>query len=138
MAENRDPVRAPRNRDKALRAAYFRLIGYSLRDAASSANIGTRTLERYESCSWWQDLLAEADRKYLSELTAKSRQSLLKGVEKDSSLALRVVERLIPELAPPAQRMNVDATIGVETSDARSKLEDLVNRKRNEGDSDDE
>ena len=106
MQHNGDVVCKPHNRDKALSVAYLRLLGASQEEAATAAGLHHSTAQRWESCSWWPEIVAEASKRWLSGLVSKARRVLEDGL--DPSLALKVLERTLPELAPATQNMNLN------------------------------
>ena len=108
MPDSGDPVAAPRNRDKAVSAALLRLLGASQVEAAKAAGVGERTLRGWEACSWWAEVLADASRRWLDGLAAKARVGLEGAVADDGRLALSVLERLEPALAPPKIRARIE------------------------------
>ena len=103
-SESDDPVRAPRHRDLALGVAHLRQLGYSQSEAAKATGVTTRTVGRWEECSWWPDVQREAAERWLEGLTAKARRGLEGAVLEDGRLALQVLERIEPALAPPHRR----------------------------------
>ena len=112
MSESRDPIAAPPDREIALSAAYLRLLGSTQAEAANAAGVDARTLGRWESCSWWDGVASEAADRWLHGAVAKARRSLLAALEEpDGSLALRVLERVVPELAPPNQRVELRGSL---------------------------
>ena len=107
MSQAVDVTATPRERETAISAAYLRLTGTTQQDAASAVGIDRRTLGRWESCSWWRDIQREASDRWLAGLAARARRGLEAAVERDGSLALRVLERLDPALAPQPTRLRV-------------------------------
>ncbi len=107
MSENTDVIVAPRNREICLSAAYLRLLGATQADAANAAGVDARTLGRWESCTWWADIQREAGERWLQGLAARARRGLQSAVEEDGALALRVLERLEPGLAPVPHRIGL-------------------------------
>lgn len=106
MAGYEDPVGKPHDWDKAVAAAYLRMIGLSQVDAANGAGIGERTIVRWEQCSWWQDARDEASDRWLNDLVAESRATLMKSIKAgDPIRALQVLERRDQRLAPPAHQI---------------------------------
>ncbi len=101
MLEANDPVRAPRNREVAVSVAYLRLQGATQAEAAGATNVDPRTVVRWESCSWWPEVQREASARWLEGLAAAARRGLGAAVSENGALALRVLERLEPALAPP-------------------------------------
>ena len=105
MAGILNAVGKPRDWDKAVSAAYLRLIGRSQEEAAKHAGVGERTLQRYEVSEWWPQACREAESRWLKGLVFISQQTLFKAIEAgDANLAFRVTERHIKALAPPSQR----------------------------------
>ena len=118
MTQNTDPVSAPLDREKAVSAAFLRLLGSTQADAASAAGVSRASLGRWEASSWWPEVQAEASARWLSGLAARARRGLEAGVETDGRLALQVLERLVPELQPPRARLDVRAGPIEEMTDA--------------------
>lgn len=104
-AEKNDPVKKPQDYDKALSVAYLRLLGATQETAAERAGVGIRTIRSWEYSDWWPDAIAEASRRWLQGLEAKARAKL--EADMDASLALKILERRLPELAPPTQRTDL-------------------------------
>ncbi len=130
-SESDDPVRAPRHRDLALGVAHLRQLGCSQSEAAKATGVTTRTVGRWEECSWWPDVQREAAERWLEGLTARARRGLDGAVVEDGRLALRVLERLDPALAPLRMRVAVGYDIDVRqlTDDELDRVaegEDLV------------
>lgn len=101
VADEGDPVEAPRDEEKALSAAYLRLIGHTQEAAAKAVGIGERTLRRYEECSWWPELRRQAADRWLTNLAAQARNTLMEAIKDgDADKALKVLERTEPALAP--------------------------------------
>ena len=119
LPDSGDPVQAPRDPDKAVSAALLRLLGASQADAAGAAGVGERTLRQWETCSWWPEILAEASRRWLDGLAAKARKGLEGAVQVDGRLALNVLERLEPALAPPKVRAAIEHFNMEDLSDAQ-------------------
>jgi len=126
MSDHMDLIGAPRDRDQALSCAFLRLLGSTQAEAAKAANVDPRTLGRWEGCSWWRDVMQEASQRWLAGLAAKARLGLTAAVEKDGYLALRVLERLEPALAPgrrPWADIDADDLSGL----SDEELERIVN-----------
>lgn len=108
MSESTDPVAAPRDRETALSTAYLRLLGHTQQEAAKAAGLDPRTVQRWEHSSWWPGVKREAADRWLSGLAGRARKALLEALERpDGPLALKVLERIVPELAPPSQRVEL-------------------------------
>ena len=99
-SESDDPVRSPRHRDRALGVAHMRQLGCSQSEAAKAMGVTTRTVGRWEVCSWWPDVQREAAERWLEGLAARARRGLEGAVLEDGRLALQVLERIEPALAP--------------------------------------
>jgi len=119
--EQRDPVARPSSYDKAISVAYLRLLGATQLEAAKAAGLSTATIQRYEICSWWPDILAEAGRRWLAGVTCGTRRGLEKLIEDVDGQTVRwSAERLIPEFAPPT--VKTDVTSGGEKLPARVEV----------------
>ena len=118
-----DSVAEPKNRDKALSAAYLRIIGCSQEEAATGAGCGQRTLRRWEGCSWWSEIQLEAEVRWLSGLMSKARGTLLRDM--DANIALKILERRVPELAPPKRQVDHSGEVGL-TAVEKLSDEELV------------
>ena len=102
MAHLVDAVGKAQDWDKAVSAAYLRLTGLTQKQAAKSAGIGFRTLQRWEVSPWWPDACHEASDRWLKGLVEVSQRTLYGAIDGgDANLAFKVTERRIPELAPP-------------------------------------
>lgn len=108
MAESTDTVAAPHDWDKAVSAAYLRALGHTQQEAATGAGVGERTLARWEGCDWWPEAVAEAVDRWMHDLTAASRHTLLKAVKGGAAdKALAVLERTEARLSPAAQKLDL-------------------------------
>jgi hypothetical protein len=99
MSDPVNPVGAPRDRETAISVAYLRLLGHTQEDATKATGVSEKTIQRWESCTWWPEVQAEASRRWLSGLESRARQTLFDNL--DGPLSLKVLERRLPELAPP-------------------------------------
>ncbi len=100
----RDRVRRPQNRDKALAAAYLRLLGGTLDQSADGAGCARRQIVEWETCSWWPELQAEARQRWLRDGDARTMRGLLKALGDPREYAQAAkwwADRRIPELKPP-------------------------------------
>ena len=105
MPHDEDETQAPQDWEKAYSVGYLRLTGSTQEEAGKEVSVCRDTVMRWESCSWWKDVLAEASRRWLSGLEAKARKTLEEGL--DPVLSLKILERRIPELAPATTRTDV-------------------------------
>ncbi|HSW29281.1 MAG TPA: hypothetical protein VLH75_07265 [Longimicrobiales bacterium] len=100
-----DRIGKPRDWSKAVLAAYIRLTGSTIAEAAKGAGISDRTLTDWEGCSWWADACHEATQdRWLQHLLSRAKRTLFREVDTDGRTALQVIERLEPRLAPPKVR----------------------------------
>lgn len=98
----------PRDWDKAVAAAYLRLVGLSQDEAAAGAGCGERTLARWEASIWWPEACEEAVDRWMKALTIESRKTLIQAVKDgDAERALKILERVDRRLAPPKQQHEI-------------------------------
>ena len=110
MSQSADPVRGPRDREAALSVAYLRTLGSTQEEAALAAGVDRRTVQRWEGSSWWPEVLYEASNRWLSGVVGRARHALLRALaEPDGHLALKVLERTVPQLAPTERVANTGA-----------------------------
>ena len=108
-----DTVTQPNDWDKAVSAAYLRLLGASQAVTAKEAGVGERTLRTWETCGWWVNAEAEARSRWLRGGDAAAMRGIQKGLKSDSEYAVMSrwwADRRIEELKPP--NLQVDATVG--------------------------
>lgn len=128
-ADKSDPVKRPRSWDKALKAAGMRLLGASQAEAAKTAGIGERTLQRYEKCSWWPEAEKQAREKWLDDVRAAAYRSLLKLVrgtdemDPDPKTVRWTLERIDEQFIPPKQRIEQDVTADVTERDDSDNMD---------------
>ena len=110
MSQSTDPVRGPRDRETALSVAYLRTLGSTQEEAALAAGVDRRTVQRWEGSSWWPEVRREAADRWLSGVVGRARHALLRALaEPDGNLALKVLERTVPQLAPTERVANQGA-----------------------------
>ena len=110
MSQSTDPVSGPRDRETALSVAYLRTLGSTQEEAALAAGVDRRTVQRWEGSSWWPEVLYEASNRWLSGVVGRARHALLRALaEPDGHLALKVLERTVPQLAPTERVANTGA-----------------------------
>ena len=94
----------------ALSVAYLRTLGSTQEEAALAAGVDRRTVQRWEGSSWWPEVLYEASNRWLSGVVGRARHALLRALaEPDGHLALKVLERTVPQLAPTERVANTGA-----------------------------
>ena len=106
---------APPYWEKCVLAAYLRMMGATQADAARAVGRSLRTISGWESLKdQWAWALEEARKRWLIDLTHASRAALLGTIkEGNGMLALQVLERIDPELAPAKQRLDVELSDGL-------------------------
>lgn len=136
-------VDKPHRWESAVLAAYVRMLGGTQRAAANLADVGKRTVRRWENSKWWPDAEAEAHRRWLQKASAKARLALLEVLDdmdpetRDGATLRFVSERLLSGLEPPKLRQEITGKDGgpIEVSDAREQLAAKlveIKRRRNE------
>ena len=101
MSQSTDQVTTPRNRETALSVAYLRTLGSTQEEAALAAGVDRRTVQRWEGSSWWPEVRRAAADRWLSGVVGRARHALFRALaEPDGNLALKVLERTVPQLAP--------------------------------------
>lgn len=101
-------VSRPQDWGKAVLAAHFWLIADEIRASAESAGVGERTMQRWVKSPWWPDACREASGRWIEHLTVKAQRTLMQAISGgDADKALKVLERLMPELRPPTQDVRV-------------------------------
>lgn len=107
-----DPVGRPVDMEKAIATAYLRMMGATQERAAEGAGASVRSIQSWEKCSWWDDAREAARKRWMKDLTDSARKGLTQGVKDDGTLALRVLERVDPELAPPKMQAEIGGVGG--------------------------
>lgn len=106
-ATKNDPVERPKNWPVVVRAAGYVYLGFTHKQAAECAGCSTRSITEWKKCSWWREAIDEFRENELYkelEQVAVRRLFMAIGREGDTSTALKIAERLAPQLAPPAHR----------------------------------
>ncbi len=129
MAEKLDVVRKPQNWDKAVSAAYLRLLGLSQGKAAKGAGIGERTIARWELSDWWPDACGEAGSRWMQQLEIECRTTIMAAVRAgDATTAVKMLERIDRRLAPPRQLHGIEHRGEILTAARRMSDEELRER----------
>lgn len=97
----------PEDFEKAVLVARDRLLGATVKECATQHGLKESEIRTWEKRAWWGAAQDRARKDWFSGLAGKSLQSLEKHVEKDGKLALQIAERLVPELAPAPQAVEV-------------------------------
>ncbi len=129
MAGKLDVVAKPRTWDKALSAAYLRLLGLSQEKAAKGAGIGERTLIRYEMSGWWPSACAEAVDRWMHQLEIECRTTIMAAVKGgDVQTAVKMLERIDKRLAPPRLTHGIEHSGEIATTAREMSDEELLER----------
>jgi hypothetical protein len=107
------PDALPKQWEKWVLYAYLRMLGATQKDAASAVGRKKRT------CQVWEEHRAlyaqardEARQRWLGDVVDTARATLLKSLRDGAGeLALKVLERIDPALAPPAQRLKHEGQV---------------------------
>jgi hypothetical protein len=99
--------------EKLVLASYYRLLGATQIQAGAAVGRSERTIRVWEADRiLWQRASEEAHQRWLGEITAAARRAVLDNAGTDVDLALKLLERLDSDLAPPAQRHKVHHDMG--------------------------
>lgn len=109
-------------------AAYLRLLGASQKAAAAAIGRSERTIRNWEAeTALWTKASEEARQRWLTEVTAMARRQLLKGLmTADAEMALKVIERLDADLAPPAHRLKHEGQVDLMAHPAWIELRTMI------------
>jgi transposase len=104
----------PRHWEKRVLTAYLRMMGMTQKQAGAAVGRSERTIRDWEAdTATWTQARDEARHRWLGELTDAARQTLLTVIRAgDGDLAMKVLERIDTDLAPPTQRLRHTHDIG--------------------------
>lgn len=104
----------PTQWDKRVAAAYLRVLGATQIDAASGVGVCEKTIHNWEHHESWPEAREEARCRWLVDVVDAARMRLLKALKDltDGALALKVLERMDPELAPAKQHHELSGNVG--------------------------
>ncbi len=104
----------PRHWEKRVLAAYYRLLGSSQKAAGAAVGRSERSVWTWEQDTvTWTQATEEARKRWLGEVTALARRQLLAAMMRDGGdLALKILERIDTDLAPPTQRLKHQHEVG--------------------------
>ena len=111
-----DVVQKPQDWEMVISVAYLRLTGSTQEQAALGAGCGERTIREWETCSWWPEAEAEANRRWLRGMDARARDAINRAFGDPDQYAQTARwwgERRIAELAPPKQRTEHSGKVGL-------------------------
>jgi len=94
--------------------AYLRMMGLTQAQAGAAVGRAERTVREWEGDpGTWTQAREAARRRWLGELTDISRKILLETIKNGAGdLALKVLERVDGDLAPPTQRLHHQLEVG--------------------------
>jgi len=100
--------------EKAVLAAYYRLLGGTQKQAGAAVGRTERTVRTWEAdVSLWSKAREAARQRWLGEVISLARRRLLQTMlAAAADLALKLLERIDPELAPATQRHKVHHEVG--------------------------
>ena len=101
--------------EKLVLACYLRSLGSTQVQAAAAIGRRVRAVRGWEAQTvLWQRGLDAARARWLGEITALAKRRLLQAMmTADGKLALDLLERLDPALAPPAHRLKHEGTVAL-------------------------
>jgi hypothetical protein len=124
----------PQDWDKVVSAAYLRVLGQTQSQVAEVVGCDRATLSRWEHAEFWPVAVAEAcDRWIDDKLIGKAMSGLEAAVMAEGGLAMTVLERLVPRLAPLASKLNIKQDVNVNhvndaAADFTSRIRSLAAR----------
>jgi hypothetical protein len=91
------------------------MLGATQKAAGAAVGRSERTVQAWEADTMrWTRAREEARRRWLGDLTDAARQTVLDTIRAgDGDLAMKVLERVDTDLAPPAQRLHHKHEIGL-------------------------
>jgi hypothetical protein len=103
----------PKQWEKWVLYAYLRMMGRTQRDAGSAVGRKKRTVQEWEEHkALYAQAREEACARWLTDVQDAARTTLLQALRGDAGdLALKVLERLDPHLAPPTQRLKHEGQV---------------------------
>jgi len=119
----------PQQWERLVLYAYLRMMGATQKDAGSAVGRAKRTVQVWEEDkALYGQARTEARERWLGELTDAARVTLLKTIrEGHGVLALQVLERLDPALAPAKQASEQpQTTVFVHIEQARERVTDRL------------
>ena len=104
----------PRYWEKRVLVAYLRMLGATQREAGQAVSRHERRIREWEADDTWPLAREEARTRWLRELTDAARATLLRTIQDGTQgfLALQVLERLDPSLAPAKHQVDVSVEGG--------------------------
>ena len=108
------PQPRPRQWEKWVLYAYLRMMGMTQKAAGSAVGRAKRTVAEWEEAKMlFAQAREEARKRWLTEVGDAARTTLLKALQgEDGDLALKVLERIDPDLSPPTQRVKLHHEVG--------------------------
>lgn len=104
----------PTNWPLRVRAAYLRMKGRTQQETGDEVERTRRTIRRWENDPTWSDALTEARDRWMQDLVQEASATLITAIRNgDPVRAMQVLERLDPDLAPVAQKLEHSGEIDV-------------------------
>src|SRR5262249_28674195 len=100
--------------EKAVLAAYYRMLGGTQKQAGAAVGRTERTVRTWEAdTALWARASEAARQRWLGEVVALARRRLLQTMlAAEADLALKLLERIDAELAPATQKHKVHHEVG--------------------------
>lgn len=93
-------VKAPKDWDKAVAVARYRMCGLTQADVAGIVGLSSQTISAYESSNWWSQALAEAARAEFSHIAAQALGVIKSKIEEgDATTARWFLSKVHPALS---------------------------------------
>ena len=117
-APSQAPQLRPRHWEKLVLFAYLRMMGSTQKDAGRAVGRSKRTAQDWEyAAALYAEAREEARKRWLGEVGDAARAGLLRALKGDAGdLALKVLERLEPDLAPATQRFKHEGQVDLVAS----------------------
>ena len=116
MLSRKSTCKRPQDWDKAVSAAYLRLLGATQLDASFHTGMAERTIVAWEASPWWPMAEAEARMRWLKGGDALAMTGLLRAIKghgpEAATTARWWAERRIREFQPPSQRLEHTGAAG--------------------------
>ena len=108
------PDARPKQWERWVLYSYLRMLGATQRDAGHAVGRKTRTVQEWEeNKGLFAQAREEARQRWLREVSDAARSTLLKALQGDAGdLALKVLELIDSDLAPPTQWVKVHHEVG--------------------------
>ena len=111
-AKSAEITKRPLDWDKAVSAAYLRLLDKPREKVVGVVGINERTLFNWEHSPWWHKAQEEAMDKWLHGLRATAMEGAKVFAKTDPTTTRWALDRLVKKLAPPTQKQELTGADG--------------------------